>query len=101
MARSSVKRPNQGAQVIFYPVAKSFIPNVCQSSSKRRKVAKGASKHPTAKGKERVSDKPTIPIPTCLNDDDIPLSDQDFNLLEEYGEAAGFLDALDHKGIAR
>ena len=53
------------------------------------------------KGKERASDKSTIPIPTCLNDDDTPLSDQDLNLLEEYGEAIGFLDALDHKGIAR
>lgn len=53
------------------------------------------------KGKERASDKPIIPIPTSLDDNDAPLSDQDLNLLEEYGEAAGFLDSLDHKGIAR
>jgi hypothetical protein len=101
MARSSVKRQNQGAQVIFYHVAKSFGPNVFQSSSKRRKVATGTSKHPTAKGKERASEKPTIQLPTYFNDDDMPLSDQDLNLLDEYGEAAGFLDTLDHKGIAR
>ena len=59
------------------------------------------SRRSTAKGKERASDKPTIPIPTGLDADDIPLSDQDLNLLEEYGEAAGFLDGLDYKGIAR
>ena len=31
----------------------------------------------------------------------MPLSDQDLDLLKEYGEAVGFLDTLDHKGIAR
>ena len=62
-------------------------------------MAAGTSKHPTTKGKEKASDKPTILIPTGL--DDAPLSDQDINLLEEYGEAAGFLNSLDHKGIAR
>lgn len=101
MARSSVKRQNQGAQVIFWHVAMYFGPNVYQSSSKRRKVAAGTPKHPAAKGKERASEKPTIPIPTYFNDDDVPLSDQDLNLLEEYGAAVGFLDTLDHKGIAR
>ena len=60
-----------------------------------------ASKHSITKGKERASNRPTIPIPTSLDDDDAPLSDQDLNLLEEFGEAAGFLDSLDHKGIAR
>ena len=64
-------------------------------------MATGTSKHPAAKGKERASDKPTIPIPTGLDGDDVPLSDQDLNLLDEYGEAIGFLDSLDHKGIAR
>jgi len=61
----------------------------------------GTSKHPITKGKERASDKPTIPIPTNLDGDDAPLSDQDLDLLEEYGEAAGFLGSLDHKGISR
>jgi nucleolar complex protein 3 len=64
-------------------------------------VVAGTPKYPTTKGKERASDKPTIPIPTSLDDGDIPLSDQDLNLLEEYGEAAGFLGNLGHKGIAR
>ena len=59
------------------------------------------SKHTTTKGKERASDKPTIPIPPGLDDGDAPLSDQDFNLVEEYGEAAGFLGNIDHNGIAR
>jgi len=63
-------------------------------------VATGTSKHSTTKGKERASDKPTIPIPMSLDDDDVPLSDQDLNLLEEYGEAAGFLGSLGHKAIA-
>jgi hypothetical protein len=45
---------------------------------------------PHYEGKERASDKPTIPIPTSLMTT-ICLSDQDLNLLEEYGEAAGFL----------
>lgn len=61
----------------------------------------GASKRPTAKGKERASDKPTIPIPTGSDGDDGPLSDQDLNLLEEYGGSVGFLGNLDHNGIAR
>ena len=79
-------------------LGKVFSPNSCQSLSKRRKVAAGTSK---MKGKERASDKPTISIPGSLDGDDAPLSDQDLNLLEEFGEAAGFLDSLDHKGIAR
>lgn len=85
----------------FWRVAKSFGPNVFQGSSKRRKVATGTSKHPTTKGKERASDKPTIQIPTRFNDGDVPLSDQDRNLLEEYGETAGFLNTLDYQSIAR
>jgi len=64
-------------------------------------VAAGTSKRSTTKGKERASDKPTIPIPASLDDDNAPLSDQDLNLLEEYGEAAGFLGSLGHEGIAR
>ena len=64
-------------------------------------MAGGASKHSATKGKDRASDKPTIPIPTGFDGDDGPLSDQDLNLLDEYGEAAGFLDSLDQKGISR
>ncbi|KAJ3733037.1 nucleolar complex-associated protein-domain-containing protein [Lentinula guzmanii] len=33
--------------------------------------------------------------------DILPLSDQDFNLLETYGGTAKFLNSLDHKGISR
>lgn len=64
-------------------------------------MAAGTSERSNTKGKERASDKPTVTIPNSLDDDDAPLSDQDLNLLEEYGQAAGFLDSLDHKGIAR
>ena len=80
-----------------------FQSNSSQSSSKRRKVSAGISKHPATKGKERATDKATIPIPTNLDEDegDVSLSDQDLNLLEEYGDAVGFLDSLDHKSISR
>lgn len=86
---------------MFCRVAKSLSLNIWQSSSKRRKVTAGKSKQPIAKGKERASDKTIIPIPTRFDDNDVPLSDQDLNLLEEYGETAGFLGTLDQKGISR
>jgi hypothetical protein len=101
MVRSGVKRPNQGTQVIFHAFVKTFSHNSLQGSSKRRKVAAGIIKLPAAKGGERASDKATISIPTGLDNDDGALSDQDLNLLDEYGEAAGFLGSLDHEAIAR
>ena len=54
-----------------------------------------------AKGKERAFDKPTIPIPTQIEDEDVELSDDDLDMLDEYGGAVSFLKTLDEKGIAR
>lgn len=42
-----------------------------------------------------------IPIPGQDDEYEAELSDQDFELLEEYGPAVGFLGSLDAKGIAR
>ncbi|EIN07402.1 NOC3p-domain-containing protein [Punctularia strigosozonata HHB-11173 SS5] len=54
-----------------------------------------------AKGKERAADKKTIPIPEAGDEDEIELSDEDLDMLEEFGDAAGFLGHLDKAGIAR
>ncbi|KAI0670464.1 nucleolar complex-associated protein 3 [Trametes maxima] len=73
-----------------------------QRPAKKRKVAEdGKSSKAKAKGKERASDKPTIAIPTQGVEDDVDLSDDDLELLEEYGTAVSFLKTLDEKGIAR
>lgn len=42
-----------------------------------------------------------IPIPGQDDEYEAELSDQDLELLEEYGPAVGFLGSLDAKGIAR
>lgn len=52
------------------------------------------------KGKERASDRATVPIP-FKDDADIELSDQDLEFFEEHHGAAGFLRTLDEKSIAR
>ncbi|KAL0946935.1 hypothetical protein HGRIS_013095 [Hohenbuehelia grisea] len=87
-----------------------------QGASKKRKVApsskKGAPKtegkkynvKPKEKGKEKAADRGIIPIPSSHHDgdDDSNLSDQDQELLNEYGSGAlTFLDNLDQKGILR
>ncbi|KAJ7156004.1 nucleolar complex-associated protein-domain-containing protein [Mycena crocata] len=80
--------------------------------SKRRKLAPPAQAKPAdgpkkytikpkEKGKEKAADRGTIPIPTYENDDELELSDQDLEVLEEYGGAASFLNALDQTGISR
>jgi nucleolar complex protein 3 len=58
---------------------------------------------PSVKGKERASDKKTIPIPTRSEDseNDSELSEQDLGFLEEYGGSAVFLNKLDQNGISR
>ncbi|OJT15869.1 Nucleolar complex protein 3 -like protein [Trametes pubescens] len=73
-----------------------------QRPSKKRKVADdGKSAKAKVKGKDRASDKPTIEIPTRGDEDDVELSEDDLELLQEYGGAVSFLTALDEKGIAR
>ncbi|OBZ75212.1 Nucleolar complex protein 3 [Grifola frondosa] len=78
-----------------------------QGPSKRRKITsqKGRGDHAKAtktkaKGKEKASDRLIIPIPT-QGDDDVELSENDLEVLEEFGSAATFLNRLDEKGIAR
>ena len=54
-----------------------------------------------SKGKDKAADRGFIPIPVRDDQDDSELSDEDLQLLEEYGGAAAFLDTLDEKGITR
>lgn len=78
-----------------------------QGPSKKRKLTatdevKKQKKTPKAKGKEKAADRGFIPIPQRQDDDnDSELSEEDLELLEEFGQAAGFLTRLDEKGISR
>ncbi|KAH9951376.1 nucleolar complex-associated protein 3 [Amylocystis lapponica] len=81
-----------------------------QGPSKKRKLAPGkeeggrkkkAAVKAKVKGKEKAADRPTIPIPNQVDDEDVELSDEDLDMLEEYGDAVSFLGRLDQKGIAR
>ncbi|KAJ7470731.1 nucleolar complex-associated protein-domain-containing protein [Mycena latifolia] len=81
--------------------------------SKRRKLAPPPHKtkpadapkkytiKPKEKGKEKAADRGIIPIPSYDSDGELELSDQDLEVLEEYGGAASFLNALDQTGISR
>ena len=51
--------------------------------------------------KEKAADRTTITTPNLNDDEDVLLSDQDLDLLGEFGEAAGFLNKLDRTGIMR
>ena len=59
-----------------------------------------------SKGKEKgtkregLADYGKIPIPN-LQDDDVELSDQDMEMLEEYADGLNFLNKLDRNGIMR
>ncbi|EGN92473.1 hypothetical protein SERLA73DRAFT_99308 [Serpula lacrymans var. lacrymans S7.3] len=83
-----------------------------EGSSKKRKVQPGKQANSQkksqakAKGKEKASDKPIIPIPGADIDDenhsdDALLSEEDVDILGEYGNAVAFLDKLDRTGISR
>ncbi|THH12644.1 hypothetical protein EW146_g7505 [Bondarzewia mesenterica] len=79
-----------------------------QGASKRRKLSQTetqgkptTAKNAKSKGKERAFKRETIPIPNQGAEYEPELSDQDFELLDEYGAAVSFLDRLDEKGIAR
>ncbi|KAJ7632584.1 nucleolar complex-associated protein-domain-containing protein [Roridomyces roridus] len=77
--------------------------------SKRRKLSQnktneGHKKYaikPKDKKKEKLSDRGTIPVPKTGSDEELDLSDQDLEVLEEYGGAASFLNSLDQTGISR
>ncbi|TCD69731.1 hypothetical protein EIP91_006498 [Steccherinum ochraceum] len=74
--------------------------------SKKRKLSapkgeqKKKKKSANVKGKDKAMDRGFIPIPVG-NEDESDLSDQDMEVLEEFGQAAGFLTRLDEKGITR
>lgn len=81
-----------------------------QGPSKKRKLAPASQNthqknvpKPKAKGKEKASNRNTIPIPsqTINSEDDSGLSDEDLEFLEEYGGSAAFLHNLDQNGISR
>lgn len=61
----------------------------------------GQKKKVKAKGKEKAADRGTIPIPARADDEDLELSDEDMDMLEEYGGAVSFLSHLDEKGITK
>ncbi|KAG6832386.1 hypothetical protein H0H92_002654 [Tricholoma furcatifolium] len=78
--------------------------------SKKRKLSSksgtqsGPKKYPVKpkeKKKEKLADRGTIPIPVTEDADDFELSDQDLEVLREYGGATSFLSSLDTKGISR
>ncbi|KAJ7219237.1 nucleolar complex-associated protein-domain-containing protein [Mycena pura] len=72
--------------------------------SKRRKTAppikttNGYKIKP--KVKEKAADRGFIPIPSA-HDGEVQLSDQDLEVLQEYGGSAAFLNNLDNAGISR
>ena len=102
-AKGPKKRPAQAAPVSS-AILDKLHPNShgLQRPSKKRKVAEdGQPSKSKSKGKERAFDRPTIPIPNQGDEDAVELSEDDLNLLEEYGGAASFLRSLDEKGIAR
>ncbi|KAF8628318.1 hypothetical protein AX15_003865 [Amanita polypyramis BW_CC] len=66
----------------------------------RRKIAQ-----PSIQGKNRsdkTSGKKLVTIPNGDGGgEDVELSDQDYDFLDEFGDAVSFLQHLDHRGIAR
>lgn len=93
--------PHLCAQPASYPLC------TAQGPSKKRKLTSGKpskgskAKAAESKGKDHAYDRKIIPIPGQDDEYEGELSDQDFELLEEYGAAAGFLNSLDAKSIAR
>ncbi|KAF8212271.1 nucleolar complex-associated protein-domain-containing protein [Mycena galopus ATCC 62051] len=73
--------------------------------AQKNKPADGPKKYiikPKEKGKEKAADRGTIPIPSHAEDEEeLELSDQDLEVLEEYGGAASFLNSLDQTAISR
>ncbi|KAJ7285869.1 nucleolar complex-associated protein-domain-containing protein [Mycena rebaudengoi] len=66
-----------------------------QNLQNRRTGPKKYIIKPKEKGKEKFADRGTIPVPSFEQDDELDLSDQDLEVLEEYGGAASFLNSLD------
>ncbi|KAL1744529.1 nucleolar complex-associated protein-domain-containing protein [Schizophyllum fasciatum] len=68
--------------------------------AKKRKITqKGKEKAPK---KVKASERKTVPLPPTADDDsDGDVSEEDLELLDDYGQAASFLTALDPKAISR
>ncbi|KAL6300168.1 nucleolar complex-associated protein-domain-containing protein [Sparassis latifolia] len=93
------KRP---AQTIRGPSKRRKIaPSKDAADGRMAKSSKAKSSKAKGKGKEKAMDRGIIPIPVLGNDEDMELSDEDVDMLEEYGSAVAFLDRLDEKGITR
>ena len=100
-----LKRPTTSSQVKFLPDENFTVLTIIQTFSKKRKLNNGRHQKPTKNSKEgkkeKAADRTTIPIPNMDDDGDVLLSDQDLDLLGDFGEAAGFLSKLDRTGIMR
>ncbi|KAL1713162.1 nucleolar complex-associated protein-domain-containing protein [Schizophyllum commune] len=68
--------------------------------AKKRKLSqKGKEKAPK---KVKASERKTVPLPPTANDDsDGDVSEEDLELLDNYGQAVTFLTSLDAKAISR
>ncbi|KAK1232239.1 hypothetical protein PQX77_004613 [Marasmius sp. AFHP31] len=69
-----------------------------KATTASKPVAKVKAK---GKGKERAADRDIIPIPNAGDDEDAGLSEEELELLKQYGNAVDFLGSLDQKGISR
>ena len=101
------KRPATSSQVESFSLDERFITlTIIQTFSKKRKLNNGMHQKKHTKNskegkKEKAADRVTIPIPNVNDNEDVLLSDQDLDLLGDFGEAAGFLAKLDRTGIMR
>ncbi|TFK29907.1 nucleolar complex-associated protein 3 [Coprinopsis marcescibilis] len=93
--------------MIFSHNGKKRPSSSTEAPSKRRKIVAGSSKDNVKKNaksgvkKDKLADRGVIPIPVDDNDEDVNLSDNDMELLNEFGGSVGFLQTLDKKGIMR
>ncbi|KAF5380844.1 hypothetical protein D9615_003924 [Tricholomella constricta] len=86
------------------PAPPSLGPSKKRKLSSKTALQSGPKKYnikPKEKGKEKAANRGIIPIPVLDDQEDLELSEQDLDVFEEYGGAASFLNALDHKGISR
>ena len=79
---------------------KTVSSSAAKTGDRDARTRKQASKTKD-KGKAKAFERITIPIPSRNDDGDAELSEEDLDLLEEYGSAVSFLQRLDEKGIAR
>jgi nucleolar complex protein 3 len=71
-----------------------------QKTGKKAKLNHDQSKKAT-KGKDHAFQRPFIPIPAGIEEEDIELSDQDLDLVDDLGAGPKFLTNLDAAAIAK